>query len=138
MRTPMIMGALMLLQAHPAAADVWKECQIETATLCEPGGCRSVEPTLKLYFGDYADQDGKRSGYYYRCRRGGACDMIEDPWIGENDTYRAFVSRERGVISRIGPEGKVTDVATLNDTVLISRGTCWNAPPHKPDLSTQR
>jgi hypothetical protein len=118
----------------PTPEDFWQECQIETTTLCTPDGCTNVEPTLKLYFGDYKGSDGRQRGYYYRCRRDADCDRIEDPWIGENEKYRAFVARERGLISRIGPGGKVTDVATLDENVLISRGSCWDAPPHRPDL----
>jgi plasmid stability protein len=134
----MLMAGMALLPFRASAADVWQECQIETSVLCDPQGCRSVEPTLKLYLGQYKDSAGKLRGYYYRCRRAGSCDMIENPWIGENERYLAFVARERGVISRIGPGGKLTDVATLDDNVLISRGTCWNAAPHKPDLSAER
>ena len=129
--TEMIRSTLMIamaLQAAPAGdADLWQECQIESAILCGPGGCKNVEPTLKLYLGDYRADDGRRAGYYYRCRRGGECDIIENPWIGEGGGYRAFVMREQGVISRIGPDSRITDVATIEDTVLISRGSCWNA-----------
>lgn len=118
----------MAVQAAQAGdADLWQECQIESATLCGPGGCTNVAPTLKLYLGDYRADDGHRAGYYYRCRRGGECDIIENPWIGEGGGYRAFVMREQGVISRIGPDSRITDVATIEDTVLISRGSCWNA-----------
>jgi hypothetical protein len=129
--TGMIRSTLMIGMAlqtgQPADADLWQECQIESATLCGPGGCRNVEPTLKLYFGDYSADHGKRAGYYYRCRRDAECDIIENPWIGEGGGYRAFVMREQGVISRIGPDGRITDVATIEDAVLISRGRCWNS-----------
>lgn len=121
--------AIALIASPASAENIWQECQIESATLCGPEGCRNVEPTLKLYLGDYADSKGRRRGYYYRCRRDGPCDRITDPWIGQNDKYRAFVERDRGVISRIGPGSKVTDVATLDDKVLISRGSCWAAKP---------
>jgi hypothetical protein len=119
--------AMAVQASQPPDADLWQECQIESATLCGPGGCKNVEPTLKLYLGDYRADDGRRAGYYYRCRRGGECDIIENPWIGEGMGYRAFVMREQGVISRIGPDSRITDVATIEDTVLISRGRCWNA-----------
>lgn len=134
----MMLAAALTMAAFQESApeDFWQECQIESSTLCSPTGCTSVEPTLKLYFGDYNGSDGRRRGYYYRCRRGADCDRIEDPWVGVNDNYRAFVARERGLISRIGPGGKVTDVATLDDDVLISRGSCWDAPPHESDLET--
>ena len=125
-RSTLMIG--MALQAgQPADADLWQECQIESATLCGPGGCKNVEPTLKLYLGDYHVDHGKRAGYYYRCRRGGECDIIENPWIGEGGGYRAFIMREQGVISRIGPDERITDVATIEDTVLISRGSCWSS-----------
>jgi len=122
----------LALQAGPVAdANLWQECQIESATLCGPGGCKAVEPTLKLYLGDYKADDGRRAGYYYRCRRGAECDIIDNPWIGESGSYRAFVMREQGVITRVSADNRVTDVATIEDTVLISRGTCWNADrPH--------
>ena len=128
--------ALAALPPPASAADSWQECQIENVTFCNAEGCKYVDPTLKLYFGDFADSAGRRRGYYYRCRRDGACDMIENPWIGSNDRYRAFVMREQGVIARIAADGKVTDVATVDDTVLISRGTCWEGKP--PDLSKNR
>ena len=86
-----------------------------------------MQPTLKLYLGDYSDSKGRPRGYYKRCRRGSACDIIENPWIGQNDKYRAFVIPERGLIAHVGVDGKVTDVATLNNDVLISRGSCWSA-----------
>ena len=129
-RLPLLIA--VTLPAAPApAADSWQECQIENVTFCNADGCRYVDPTLKLYFGDFTDSAGRRKSYYYRCRRGGSCDMIENPWIGQNDRYRAFVMREQGLIARIAPDGKVTDVATVDDTVLISRGSCWDAKPQK-------
>lgn len=127
----MIRSALLIAMAlqsgQPADADLWQECQIESATICGPGGCKNVAPTLKLYLGDYKADDGRRAGYYYRCRRGAECDIIENPWIGEGGGFRAFVMREQGVIARIGPDSRITDVATIEDIVLISRGICWNA-----------
>ena len=129
MRNLALMAGAALLPAPASAADIWQECQIEIVTFCDLAGCRNVEPTLKLYFGDYSDNAGKRHGYYYRCRRDGPCDRIEDPWIGQSDRYRAFVMREQGVVARIGADGKVTDVSTVGDTVLISRGSCWDAKP---------
>jgi hypothetical protein len=119
--------AVALQSGQSEGPDLWQECQIETATICGPGGCKSLVPTLKLYIGDYKADDGRRAGYYYRCRRGAECDIIENPWIGEGSGYRAFVMREQGVIARIGPDNRVTDVATIEDIVLISRGICWNA-----------
>jgi len=127
-RLPLLIA--VTLPAAPApAADSWQECQIENVTFCNADGCRYVDPTLKLYFGDFADSRGKRKSYYYRCRRDRDCDRIENPWIGENERYRAFVMPEQGVIARIAADGKVTDVATVDDTVLISRGSCWEAGP---------
>lgn len=124
----LVVGVCLL--AEPVrAADIWQECQIENVTVCTAQGCKYVEPTLKLYFGDFADSRGKRKSYYYRCRRDRDCDRIENPWIGENERYRAFVMPEQGVIARIAADGKVTDVATVDDTVLISRGSCWEAGP---------
>ena len=128
----MIAAGAALIAGPAPAANSWQECQVEIATLCDLAGCRNVEPTLKLYLGDYADSKGRRKGYYYRCRRQGSCDRIEDPWIGQNAEYRAFIVDRAGVISRVGPDNKLTDVATLNDSVLISRGSCWNAKPQHP------
>ena len=127
MKTLLIL-AIALQAAGAANPDIWQECQIESATLCGAGGCKPVEPTLKLFLGDYAGASGRRAGYYYRCRRGSLCDIIDDPWIGESAGYRAFVLRDRGVITRVGPDNSVTDVATIEDIVLISRGRCWEAP----------
>lgn len=127
MKTLLVVAAA-LQAATVANPDFWQECQIESATLCGAGGCKPVAPTLKLYLGDYAGASGRRAGYYYRCRRGSICDIIDDPWIGESGGYRAFVLRDRGVITRVGPDNSVTDVATIEDIVLISRGRCWAAP----------
>ena len=128
MTMKMLLIVVTALQAAQVAEpDIWQECQIESATLCGPGGCKPVEPSLKLFLGDYAGASGRRSGYYYRCRRGGLCDIVDDPWIGESGGYRAFVLRDRGVITRVGPDNSVTDVATIEDVVLISRGRCWKA-----------
>jgi len=121
----LISAALGLIPAAAPAADIWQECQIETVTLCAPDGCRNVEPTLKLYLGDFTDAHGKPAGYYYRCRRDGACDKVDNPWIGHNDKYRAFVVPEANIISRVSQDGKVMDVSAIRDEVLISRGSCW-------------
>ena len=121
----LLIATLTLQGTQAGGPDLWQECQIERATYCDMAGCRGVEPTIKLYVGDYMGPTGKREGYYYRCRRGELCDIINDPWIGEGGGYRAFVMRDRGVISRIGEDGRITDVATIGDTVLISRGRCW-------------
>jgi hypothetical protein len=120
--------ATALQAAGVSNPDIWQECQIESATLCGAGGCKPVQTTLKLFLGDYLGASGGRAGYYYRCRRGSVCDIIDDPWIGESAGYRAFVLRDRGVIARVGPDNSVTDVATIEDIVLISRGRCWEAP----------
>lgn len=128
MKSAVLAAALALQASRPALGDVQVQCQIETATLCGVEGCRNVAPTLTLYLGDYVDANGARNGYYYRCRRGGGCDIIDNPWIGDSGSYRAFVAREQGVISKLGSNAKVTDVATLEDKVLISRGSCWNFP----------
>ena len=127
MKTVLVLAILL----HAAAIkdpDIWQECQIESATLCGAGGCKPVAPTLKLFLGDYVGESGRRAGYYYRCRRGNLCDIVEDPWIGESGGYRAFIMRDRGVIARVGTDNNVTDVATIEDIVLISRGRCWAAP----------
>jgi hypothetical protein len=126
-----LIAVLALNSGTASAGNFWQECQIEAATLCTPDGCTNVAPTLKLYLGDFANPQGKRAGYYYRCRREGACDKIEDPWIGHNDRYRVFVIREAAVLSRVDRDGKITDVSTLDDHVLISRGTCWSAKPQR-------
>jgi len=131
--------SVTLIPVKAPAAGIWQECQVEVATSCTAEGCKNVEPGLKLYLGDYDDAEGMPHGYYYRCRRyQGPCDMIEDPWIGENANYRAFVMRNQGIIARVGPGGKLTDIATLDDNVLISRGTCWNAEPQRISEASRR
>ena len=129
MKSQILVMGFVLIAAPASGASSFQECQVESVTFCSPNGCSNVAPTLKLYFGDYADSAGKPKGYYYRCRRDGACDRIEDPWIGGDDKYRVFVMRGEGVISRLGRDGKVTDVATIGDNVLIARGSCWDAKP---------
>jgi hypothetical protein len=128
MKSLLLIFGLVLQGPETVGPDISQECQVETVTLCDSAGCRAVEPTLKLYLGEYTNGDGSRAGYYYRCRRGAFCDIIDNPWIGESGGYRAFVARERGLISKIGPDSRITDVATIGDHVLISRGRCWAAP----------
>jgi len=128
MKGVLLIAAVAFQAGQSAGPNISQECQIETVTLCDQAGCRGVEPTLKLYLGEYTAEDGRHAGYYYRCRRGEFCDIIENPWIGESGGYRAFVAREKGLISKVGPDNRVTDVATLEDRVLISRGRCWDAP----------
>jgi hypothetical protein len=120
---------LLALQTAPNSRPSTWECQSETATLCTPTSCEQVEPTIKLYMGEYDEKDGSRASYYLRCRRGGSCDRIDNPWVGESGDYRVFVAREQALISRIAPNDRFTDVATLEDRVLILRGSCWGAPP---------
>ena len=131
MKSPIFMMGITLIAAPAWGSGGFQECQIETVTSCSAYGCRNVDPTLKLYFGEYLDSAGKPKGYYYRCRRDGACDRIEDPWIGGDDKYRVFVMRGQGVISRLSHDHKVTDVATIGDNVLIARGSCWDAKPQR-------
>lgn len=128
MKSLLLALGLALQTGGASTPDMSLECQVETVALCDQAGCRGVEPTLKLYLGEYTAEDGGRYGYYYRCRRGDSCDIIDNPWIGESGGYRAFVARERGLISKVGPENRLTDIATLEDRVLISRGRCWPAP----------
>jgi len=135
MKSIALAAVLFLQAAQPPAPAISQECQIETVTLCDQAGCRGVEPTLKLYLGEFTGEDGKQVGYYYRCRRGDYCDIIDNPWIAESGGYRAFVARERGVIAKIGPENRITDIATVEDRVLISRGRCWDAP--RPQVSRE-
>lgn len=79
---------------------------------------------------DYLHDDGKRGGYYYRCRINGGCDIIEPFWVGYGrGGYRVWDAKEKGALSRLSPQDKITDIVTLKDVVLISRGMCWNAPP---------
>src|SRR5690348_11131627 len=95
MKSIALAAGLFLQAAQPPAPAISQECQIETVTLCDQAGCRGVEPTLKLYVGEFTGEDGKQVGYYYRCRRGDYCDIIDNPWIAESGGYRAFVARER-------------------------------------------
>jgi hypothetical protein len=126
---------LLALQPAPNSRSSTFECQSETATLCTPAGCEQVAPTIKLYMGEYDEKDGSRASYYLRCRRDGGCDRIDNPWVGESGDYRVFVAREQALISRIAPDDRFTDVATLEDRVLILRGSCWAAPP--PPVTVQ-
>ena len=62
MKSLVFMAGLALMAGRASAANLWQECQIETVTLCGPEGCRNVQPTLKLYFGDYAEFEGPTEG----------------------------------------------------------------------------
>jgi hypothetical protein len=137
MKSLLLAFGLALQAGHSAAPDISQECQVETVTLCDQAGCRGVKPTLKLYLGEYTAKNGTRTGYYYRCRRAAFCDIIDNPWIGGSGGYRAFVARDRGLISKIGPQNRITDVATMDDRVLVSRGRCWPAPRPEVQRSSE-
>lgn len=116
----------MAIQTTPSQPDIWQECKFEKAELCEPSGCKEIEPTLKVYMANYVNDDGQRGGYYYRCLTKGGCTIIEPYWVGfGRGGYRVWEAREKGVSSRLSPDGEVTDIVTLEDVVLISRGKCW-------------
>ena len=103
-----LLAALAGQSGKAADPDLWQECQIETATICGPGGCKSVEPTLKLYLGDYVGDyvgdNGKRTDYYYRCRGGAECDIVENPSRG------SCWAADRPRIQRVVPQKHKTRI----------------------------
>ena len=119
----------LALQPTQAPSDLFRECKIETATLCGPDGCRSVEQSGKLYMGDYANAKGDRARYYYRCNLKGGCVAVDQPLVRRSGSYRTFIAAEQGAVSSIGPDDQVTDVFTRANLVQISRGTCQPAAP---------
>ena len=60
MKSGVAFVALALQAAQAPAPGLSQECQIETVTLCDQAGCRGVEPTLKLYLGEFTAEDGRR------------------------------------------------------------------------------
>jgi hypothetical protein len=127
MKAMLLLG--LLLQTN-TQSNIWRECTFDRAELCTASGCKATKPTLKVYLADYSDDPKPRGGYYYRCRIDGGCQIVEPFWVGYGAAgYRVWDAREKGALSRLSPDDKITDVVTLEDVVLISRGTCREAPP---------
>ncbi len=131
------MAALLACWAEAAAAEpgIFKACTIDSVSVCTPRGCAASKPAISIFVSDFLDHGTERGGYY-RCGLG----------LRNCDRYRALVYRtggflifslpERGVFAKLASDNSVTDVATLADTVFVSRGECTNAAP--PPASSWR
>jgi len=122
---------LLAVAAQPTNArpDLWRGCEITSATICAPAGCRETRPTVKLYMADYIDSKSKRDSYYYRCRISGGCDMHDDVAVTLDHGDRVWTVSTPSIIATISLSDQVTDIATRNGLVLIQRGTCKLEPP---------
>lgn len=125
----MIIAALAVTtQASAAEPNIWRACTVDSVTICTPSGCSPGKPSTWLYLASY-EHEGKRETTYYRCNADRSdCDTYE-PAVHRSGAYLNFSLPENGVVSRLGPDDTVTDVATIMDTVLISRGKCQLEPP---------
>ena len=115
-----------------AQAGIWKKCSVANSTLCGPTSCTSDRKAdISLYLGSY-DKNGKPNGYYYRCKAAleGACDIIEDySFASEPQGYSAWSSKSHSSVTRMSGVGKMTDILSENEYVLISRGVCVDSAP---------
>lgn len=124
-----MIGALVAAgEASASEPNVWRACTIESVTICTPAGCVDGQPKIWVYLASYEDE-GLRKAFYYRCGSDKRdCDTYT-PIVHRSGAYVTFSLPQNGVVSRLGPNDMVTDVATLMDTVLISRGKCVPEPP---------
>ena len=115
-------------QASAAEPNIWRACTVDSVTVCSPAGCSAGKPSTWLYLASY-ENEGKREAFYYHCSADQRnCDTYT-PVVHRSGAYLNFSLPQNGVISRLGPDDTVTDVATIMDTVLISRGKCLLEPP---------
>jgi hypothetical protein len=130
MKTVLLAG-LVLQTAKPTAPNVFQECELETAQLCDPSGCKPGKSTWRIWVADYQKDDGSRGGYYYRCATKDRCQVqiLNDFRTRGAGEYRVWSSKDAMSSSHVGPDGSVMDVVAHRERVLISRGKCWDAPP---------
>ena len=126
-------GLTLSNSAQAAAPDIWKQCTVVSSTLCYTASCiTDKKADISIYLASYTNNDGKAGGYYYRCAaaKGGGCHILEDFWVAHEPLgYTAWSSRSYSTVTRMSSDGQMTDVMTENKYVLISRGTCEDAPP---------
>ena len=127
----------MVVAAAAGAAGIWAACTIDTVSACSQSGCKAVKPAISIYLSDFVDRGVERAAYY-RCSTGlTRCDRYR-ALVNKTGEFSIFSLPERSLFAKLGPDHRVTDVAAMGDTVLISRGRCSErAPPSPRDLQSR-
>lgn len=123
-----LLVAIAMAATAPATEFAW-QCNVEKRFQCgsKGGGCAPLAVTMSAFI--YPGES-----LYWRCpveRKGwdlGACDR----YLAAVSTSGAFKNIElpgRAAFARVGPNLSFTEVVTLADQVLVSHGTCAEAPP---------
>jgi len=136
-----IVAAMVL--ASTAAADrapdggTWIACEIKSVSICGEGGCRAARPAISIYLSNFLDRGSQRSAYY-RCAPGlTQCDRY-NAVVHRTGDFTIFSLPSRSVFAKLGPDERVTDVAAMAHTVVISRGECRHAaPPPASELKSR-
>lgn len=120
-------------QATAADRSIWRGCVIDSVQICTAKGCIAGRPAIWIYVASYQEK-GRNEAFYLRCNADkGDCDDLT-PIVNQSGSFVDFSLPDRGVISRLGPDDRLTDIATIMDTVVVSHGKCKNeAPPLVPD-----
>jgi hypothetical protein len=125
---PFCTGLALSVSASAAEPNVWRACTIQSVNICSPQGCVAGSPAIWLYVASYTDK-GKQHSIYIRCNISRTSCTDYRPLVHRSGAFLNFTLPKNAVVSRLGPDDMLTDVATIMDTVLISRGTCANEPP---------
>jgi len=130
MKAHQLMAVLGCMSAPAIASqdDVWQACTIDTVTMCSATTCARRSPQISIFIGSFANQTARRAVYFRCALRLVNCDRYEALVYRLGD-FTVFALPERGVFTKLGPDNRVTDVATIQDTVFISRGRCVTAAP---------
>lgn len=135
MRSCFAAAALLTAAAPALAADngIWKVCVIDSASKCTPARCTPVKPAISIFVSDYMDRGTEHSAYYRCGLKLAGCDRYNAA-VYRAGEFIIFSLPQHSAFAKLGPDGRITDVAAVSDDVLISRGTCTTgAPP--PDSS---
>src|SRR4051812_34441002 len=104
--------------ANASQNDVWQACTIDTVTMCSAATCARRSPQISIFIGSYAKQAARRAVYFRCALRLVNCDRYEALVYRLGD-FTVFSLPEHGVFTKLGPDNRVTDVATIQDTVFI-------------------
>lgn len=123
-------SAMLLMSGRPAVeTGVWKSCSISTVSICTPAGCAWRKPAISIFVADHVEGGVERAAYY-RCElRVVRCDRYI-PLVHRTGDFVVFSLPSQSVFAKLAPDGRITDVAAVKDTVFVSRGRCTpGAPP---------
>ena len=104
----------------PQPSGSW-HCTFTEKVRCDPGeACAAVEPNTRITL-------SPRSELYMRCDERG-CDSHRGSFSGAGDVLTAEIPGS-GTFAQISSDLRVTEVASLAHSVLVSRGQCTDGAP---------